>query len=203
MRVRSQLQLENTDPLLRPFLQAEDESEAQSLLAQLIEEHAQPLVRDITRSKLHVARFAAIDDSSSQEAHDVCGEVALQLLSRLRDLRDDREPTPIGNFQGYVAAVTYNACTVSLRRNYPERQRLEEPSALCLASRFALCQLGRTIKLGQSLHLRFSARKRTERITLARSFTAFRRRFWRGRVCHGKYAKLRVLGRFSLAHHGQ
>jgi hypothetical protein len=125
MRVRSQLQLDNTDPLLRPFLQAEDEAEAQRLLAQLIEEHAQPLVRDIARSKLHVARFAPSDDSSAQEAYEVCSEVALQLLGRLRELRDDPEPAPIANLQGYVAAVTYNACSASLRHKYPERQRLK------------------------------------------------------------------------------
>src|SRR5437879_4280511 len=50
--------LENTDPLLHPFLQATDESEAQRLMEQLIGEHAQPLVREIACSKLHTARPA-------------------------------------------------------------------------------------------------------------------------------------------------
>ena len=125
MLTKSQLLLENTDPLLHPFLRAEDEAEAQLLLAQLIEEHAQPLVHKIAHSKLQVARSTSTEGSHAQEAHDVCSEVVLQLLSRLRDLRDGPDPTPITNFHGYVAAVTHNACSANLRRKYPERQRLK------------------------------------------------------------------------------
>jgi hypothetical protein len=100
MLTKSQLLLENTDPLLHPFLHAEDEAEAQLLLAQLIEEHAQPLVHKIAHSKLQVARSTSTEGSHAQEAHDVCSEVVLQLLSRLRDLRDGPDPTPITNFHG-------------------------------------------------------------------------------------------------------
>jgi RNA polymerase sigma factor (sigma-70 family) len=122
MRIRSRAP-ENTDPLLHPFLQAEDESEAQLFLEQLIAEHAQPLVREITRSKLHAFRFGS-GPSPVQEADDVCSEVVLQLLSRLRDLRNDPRDNTIANFRSYVAAVAYNSCTESLRRKYPERHRL-------------------------------------------------------------------------------
>jgi DNA-directed RNA polymerase specialized sigma24 family protein len=125
MRARSPLQLEDMDPTLRPFLQAEDEAEAQRLLAQLIEDHVQPLVREIAHSKLRVARPASAEGSSAQEAHDICGEAVLQLLSRLHDLRDGRNQAPIANFRGYVAVVTYNAYGAGLRRKYPERQRLK------------------------------------------------------------------------------
>lgn len=125
MRTKSQLLLEGMDPLLRPFLHAEDEAEAQSLLAQLIEEHAQPLVHKIAHSKLQVARPTSTEGSGAQEAQDLCSEVAVQLLSRLHDLRDGPDQTPIANFHGYVAAVTYNSCSANLRRKYPERQRLK------------------------------------------------------------------------------
>jgi DNA-directed RNA polymerase specialized sigma24 family protein len=81
------------------------------------------LVREITRSKLHAFRFGS-GPSPVQEADDVCGEVVLQLLSRLRDLRNDPRDNTIANFRSYVAAVAYNSCTESLRRKYPERHRL-------------------------------------------------------------------------------
>jgi len=124
MRARSHPQLENMDPLLHPFLRAEDEAEAQHLLAQLIEEHAQPLVRKIVHSQ-RVARFGSTDGSYAPEAQDLCSEVILQLLSRLRDLRDGPEHASITDFHGYVAAVTYNSWSASWRRKYPERQRLK------------------------------------------------------------------------------
>jgi DNA-directed RNA polymerase specialized sigma24 family protein len=125
MCIRSQA-LQNTDPLLHPFLQAEDESEAQRLLEQVIAEHAQPLVREIIRSKLHAARPASTGTIALPEAEDVCNEVVVQLLSRLRDLRDGSEGHgAITNFRGYVATVAYNTCTQSLRQRYPERHRLK------------------------------------------------------------------------------
>jgi RNA polymerase sigma factor (sigma-70 family) len=132
--------LENTDPLLHPFLQAKDEPEAQRLLEQLISEHAQPLVRDITRSKLHTVRPAATGPIVLQEAEDVCHEVVVQLLSRLRDLRDGSADGTIGNFTGYVATVAYNSCTQSLRQKYPERHRLKNRLRYLLHhdARFAL-----------------------------------------------------------------
>jgi hypothetical protein len=140
MPVRSVPQLEEMDPLLRPYLQAQDEAEAQRLLGQLIEEQAQPLVREIAHSKLRGARFGSSESSHVQDAHDVCGEVALQLLGRLRDLRDGPDQPPILNFHSYVAAVTYHSCGASLRRKYPERQRLKNQLRYVLNhdARFAL-----------------------------------------------------------------
>lgn len=125
MYVESQPPPENMDPLLLPFLQADDETEAQRLLAQLIAKHVQPVVREIARSKLHVARAASADGSSGHEAEDLQGEVVLQLLDRLRHLRECPNQAAITNFRGYVAAIAYNSWTQSLRRKYPERQRLK------------------------------------------------------------------------------
>ncbi|SRR5260221_13110983 len=120
----SQLPPQNTDPLLRPFLQTEDEAEAQRLLGQLIQEHARPVVREIAHTRLHLARVAE-DGGDGKEAEDVCSEVVLQLLSRLRELRDCPDQAAIANFRGYVAAVAYNSFNLILRRKYPERQRLK------------------------------------------------------------------------------
>jgi RNA polymerase sigma factor (sigma-70 family) len=138
MRIRSRAS-GNTDPLLHPFLQAEDESEAQLFLDQLIAEHAQPLVRDITRSKLRAFRPGS-GTSPVPEAEDVCGEVVVQLLGRLRDLRGDPQDDTIANFRSYVAAVAHNSCTETLRRKYPERHRLRNRLRYLLSHdpRFAL-----------------------------------------------------------------
>jgi RNA polymerase sigma factor (sigma-70 family) len=130
---------ENTDPLLHPFLQAEDEAEAQLFLEQLIAEHAQPIVLEITRFKLRAFR-SGDGPTPVPEAEDVCGEVMVQLLGRLRDLRDDPQDDTITNFRSYAAAVAYNSCTESLRRKYPERHRLRNRLRYLLSHdpRFAL-----------------------------------------------------------------
>jgi RNA polymerase sigma factor (sigma-70 family) len=125
-RVISSRTLENTDPLLHPFLQAEDESQAQGLLEQVIAEHAQPLVCEIVHSKLRPAHPDSRGTVTPQEAEDVCNEAVVQLLGRLRDLHDgSEEDGAIANFRGYVATVAYNFCTQSLRQRYPERHRLK------------------------------------------------------------------------------
>lgn len=127
------------DPLLHPILQTEDEAEAQRLLARLIEQHAQPLVREIVCSEMR-SDGSAFVDGHSPEVDDVCGEVVLQLLRRLRDLRDNPNQAPIASFRGYVAAVTYNTRSARLRRKYPERQRVKNRLRYVLNhdSRFAM-----------------------------------------------------------------
>ena len=138
---------ENTDPLLHPYLQAEDESEAKHLLDQLIANHAQPLVREIVGSKLPARRSVPTDSTSIQEMDDVCDEVVIQLLGRLRELRDSPDGIAIANFNGYVATVAYNSCTQSLRRSYPERHRLKNRLRYLLNhdERFALWEDARGV----------------------------------------------------------
>ena len=140
---------ENTDPLLHPFLQAEDESEAKHLLDELIADHAQPLVREIVRSKLPARRTVLTEGGSLQEMDDVCGEVVVHLLGRLRQLRDHPDGTAIANFSGYVATVAYNSCSQNLRQRYPERHRLKNRLRYVLNhdERFALWEDARGLTL--------------------------------------------------------
>ena len=111
---------EKTDPLLRPYLQAEDAVDAQHLLGQLIAEHAQPLVRDIARS-----RICSLASPEGLAAEDICSEATLQLLARLRDLREDPEQVPIGNFQSYVATIVHNSCNHYIRKKLPAHCRVK------------------------------------------------------------------------------
>src|SRR4029077_16896555 len=111
MVVRLQSVLEHTDPLLHPFLQAEDETEAQRQLSDLIARQIQPLAREIARSKID---RASTDGNYSQDGDDICGDVVLQLIHRLRDLHSNPEAATISNLRGYIATVTYNSCAQSL-----------------------------------------------------------------------------------------
>jgi hypothetical protein len=111
---------ENTDPLLRPFLEAEDACEAQRLLGELIAEHAQPLIRNIARS-----RFRTMASPDGNATEDICSEATLLLLARMSDLRENPEQAPISNFQGYVAAIIHNSCNHYTRRMLPAYCRVK------------------------------------------------------------------------------
>jgi DNA-directed RNA polymerase specialized sigma24 family protein len=108
-----------TDPLLLPYLQADDEEEAQVIAARLLREHADPLIHRAVRRKLGAA-FSLEGD----EVEDVRGEIVLQLFSRLRALRADPNEVPITDFRGYVVTVSYRGCAAFLRARYPLRWRL-------------------------------------------------------------------------------
>lgn len=125
------------DALLLPLLRSGSEGG----LARLIEEHAAPIIRGVIRGKLRGAR--AGDNPSGQEAEDLYGEVVVQLLRRLRAFVSDPDGHPIGDFRGYVAVTTYNACNLYLRQKYPARWRLKNRLRYTLSRRddFALWQV--------------------------------------------------------------
>ena len=117
--------IEESDPLLLPFLSAELEAEVEQSLTCLLAEHAEPIVRAVIGNKLRLSRPGADDAGAGDDAEDVRGEALVRLLGRLRDLRADPAAKPIGNFQGYVAVVTYNVCYAYLRKKYPQRRLLK------------------------------------------------------------------------------
>src|SRR5436189_4431623 len=95
------------DEMLLPFVEARDEALSQQLLAQLVVDHAEPIIRDIVRHKLR-AGFSS-DSRSTDDAEEIRSEVIVHLLSRLNELREDPAEKHISNFHGYVASVTYSA----------------------------------------------------------------------------------------------
>ena len=125
--------------LLLPLLQPAQGPGAESGVARLLEEHAAPVVKGIIRGKL---RASANDHPSRQEAEDLYGEVVVQLLTRLRAFVTDPDGHSIGDFRGYVAVTTYNACNLYLRKKYPARWRLKNRLryALSRGGDFALWQ---------------------------------------------------------------
>lgn len=106
------------DPLLKPFLESPDEESARARLADLLERHASPLVRDVVRGQVPDRAGGAAD------AADVHSGVLLRLTAHLWSLRSEPDAAPLASFPGYVAAAAHNACHAFFRSRYPQRSRL-------------------------------------------------------------------------------
>jgi DNA-directed RNA polymerase specialized sigma24 family protein len=108
----------DADALLAAYTAAPTDADADAVLARLFEEHAAPVVARVVRRKLRGPGPHASD------AEDLRGQVMLQLLTRLAELRADPRARPIQNFGGYAAAAAYRACADYLRALYPQRHSL-------------------------------------------------------------------------------
>jgi DNA-directed RNA polymerase specialized sigma24 family protein len=104
--------------VLRPFLESPDDERARHHLADLLERHAAPLVRDVVRGQVP-ERLGGVVDAS-----DVQAGVLLRLTSHLWSLRASASAPPLESFSGYVAAAAHNACHAFFRSRYPHRSRL-------------------------------------------------------------------------------
>jgi DNA-directed RNA polymerase specialized sigma24 family protein len=109
------------DPLLRGFVDAADEAEAERRLATLLEEHAAPLIRKIVARKLGAHGGPA----APYDLEDIVADALLALVSRLQSLRQAATSDPIESFGDYTAVVAYNAFAYHLRRLDPGRSRLK------------------------------------------------------------------------------
>lgn len=104
---------DSAEVLLRAFLGATAEPEADLQLALILDELAKPIVWRVVAS---VVRDAP-------DAEDVVADTLTDLLRRLRDLRDDPS-REIHDLQGYIVSCAYNRCHERLRERYPTRTRL-------------------------------------------------------------------------------
>jgi hypothetical protein len=114
-----------SDPVLLPFLQAEEAALAEHLLTRLIVEHVEPLVKQIVGYKLGVYFKHNDSRAESRDAEDVYGDAIVQLLARLGELKSHIAEEGIRNFRSYVAVTAYRACNLHLRRKYPQRYSLK------------------------------------------------------------------------------
>jgi DNA-directed RNA polymerase specialized sigma24 family protein len=123
MQINAELTTAQSDPALEPFLEAEDEREAEQALARLISEEVNPLVKQIVSYKL---RACSVENRVSHDVEDLCSETLVNLLARLGEIRRSRRTQEgIRNFRGYVAVTAYRACYEYLRRKYPQRHSLK------------------------------------------------------------------------------
>ena len=87
-----------TDDLLQPYLQA-SEAAAPEILATLVAERVEPLVKQIVRRKL-CSDGRNIDTRRGQDAEDVSREAILSVITRLRAARNDGLQPSIDNLSG-------------------------------------------------------------------------------------------------------
>ena len=117
--------VQDIDKILLPFLQAHNELESESLLARLVYEHADPVIKSILKRKLGVSLMLADQSYGNQDALEIASDVQALLLLNLNRLKRQAAATSINNFRGYVAIKTYSAYNAYLRRKHPERWRLK------------------------------------------------------------------------------
>ncbi len=117
--------------LLLGYLDARDAAREDELLAALVFAHASPVIRRTVRRRLMT--------SPEQDREDVAGDVTLDLVSRLKRLKQVGD-APIERFGAYVAVAAHNRCDRYLRQRYPQRHKLKNRLRYLLAKipQFAL-----------------------------------------------------------------
>src|SRR5882762_6222573 len=106
--MNQQLTVEGCDPLLLPFLQAHQPSLAESLLTDLIQKHADPIIAKILKSKLRVSLEVSQGNQQNQDALEIASELRATLIADLRAVQQYPVQKSITSFPDYVALKTYS-----------------------------------------------------------------------------------------------
>jgi hypothetical protein len=135
-----QLTTDGSDSLLWPFLQATDLATAENLLTGLIQNHADPIIAKILKSKLRVSLNGSQGNQENQDALEIASELRAVLIADLRAVQRLPGEKSIKSFHDYVAIKTYSACADYFREKNPQRWRLKNLLRYQLKqnSRFAL-----------------------------------------------------------------
>ncbi|HEY0726464.1 MAG TPA: hypothetical protein VGD38_00240, partial [Pyrinomonadaceae bacterium] len=107
------------DALLEPLLRETSDDRAGEVLLQLINTHAEPVIKGVIRFKLRLS------STQRAEADDIYQEVILQLLALLQKFRKLPDGHPIGDLRGMAAVIAHRTCARWLRRQFPERHALK------------------------------------------------------------------------------
>lgn len=107
------------DVLLEPLLVETGDDRTDELLLQLINVHAEPVIKGVIRFKLRLS------SSQRAEADDIYQEVLLQLLAQLQKFRKLPGMHPIADLRGMSAIIAHRTCARWLRRQFPERHALK------------------------------------------------------------------------------
>ena len=110
------------DALLEPLLLEDNQGRVDELLLQLINTHAEPVIKGVIRFKLRLSSFHA---TQRAEADDIYQEVILQLLAQLQKFRKLPGGHPITDLRGMAAIIAHRTCARWLRRQFPERHALK------------------------------------------------------------------------------
>jgi hypothetical protein len=123
--MNEQLTVGRCDAMLLPFMEARDPSIAESLLIQLIQEQADPLIAKILKSKLRVSLSDSHGTQENQDALEIASELRATLIADLRALQQHPNQRSIKSFPDYVAIKAYSACADYFRERNPRRWRLK------------------------------------------------------------------------------
>jgi hypothetical protein len=115
---------DSSDSMLGPFLTAKSDTISDELLRAIIEEHADPIIRKILKSKLRVS-LNGRGTQQNQDALEIAGDLRASIISTLRALRESPNKPAIANFSDFVAIKTYSACADYFREKHPQRWRLK------------------------------------------------------------------------------
>ena len=115
---------DSSDSMLGPFLAAKSESISDDLLRAIIDEHAEPIIKKILRSKLRVS-LNERGTQQNQDALEIAGDLRATIISTLRALKQNPNQTAIASFSDFVAIKTYSACVDYFREKHPQRWRLK------------------------------------------------------------------------------
>jgi hypothetical protein len=113
------------DGLLLPFVASTSQAESETLLTQLICEHADPIISNVIRKKLRTSLSVSLGSLQNQDALELASGVRLLLISELRHLKTSPDGRTIENFHNYVAIKAYSACADYFRQKHPNRWRLK------------------------------------------------------------------------------
>jgi hypothetical protein len=126
------------DKVLLPFLLSGQESETERLLADLLVNHALPLVESIVRTsivqrdRLETTTYQNVE---TQDLEDIVSEANTRILDKLRRLKEPPNEDAIADFMSYVATVAHNTCCTYWRIRYPNRARLRNRLRFVLTHR--------------------------------------------------------------------
>jgi DNA-directed RNA polymerase specialized sigma24 family protein len=110
------------DALLEPLLLRGDDDHADELVLELINVHAEPVIKGVIRFKLRLSSYRA---TQRAEADDIYQEVLLQLLAQLQKFRKLPHAHPIADLRGMAAVIAHRTCARWMRRQFPERHALK------------------------------------------------------------------------------
>jgi hypothetical protein len=127
--------VENSDPVLRDYLNSLDDLEAARQLSILMTKHAEPVLRNVICSKLKLRSNGFGDQQEQQDLEDLHGEAVLKVFSALREVKVGADRKPIRDFRGYVAAIAYRVCSTYFRTKHPQRASLKDKVRYVLTHR--------------------------------------------------------------------
>lgn len=110
------------DPLLEPLLSESSGVASDDVLLQLINNHAEPVIKGVIRYKL---RLSASSATQQAEADDIRQEALVQLLAQLRRFHRVPNQHPISDLRGMAAVIAHRTCYGWMRRQFPERHALK------------------------------------------------------------------------------